>query len=206
MHSLVKDLSGQRFGKLVAQKYEGSSKWLCLCDCGNTTIADAYALTRGNHKSCGCIRGNHGCRKLGATTPEYEIWRSMRRRCNSSKHHKFHAYGARGITVDPSWLGPDGFAKFLADMGTKPSPDHSLERKDNNGPYSPENCVWSTAHEQNRNKRTNVVVEYEGRSMILKDWAAHFNINYETFRSRIKKWGVEEAFKKSSQAPPAKES
>lgn len=85
---------------------------------------------------------------------EHTAWRNMRQRCTYRKHRSWKDYGGRGITVCARWLGPDGYAHFLADMGRKPSPDHSLDRFPNNdGDYSPDNCRWATRSQQQNNTR-----------------------------------------------------
>jgi hypothetical protein len=94
----------------------------------------------------------HGDGRRGKKTPEYYAWYNMRQRCSRSGHK---TYSDRGITVCKRWQGKDGFTNFLADMGRRPSPKHTLERKINDFPYSPRNCVWATMTQQNRNRSNN---------------------------------------------------
>lgn len=177
------DLSGQKFNRLtVVRRAENIGKsvaWLCLCDCGNSTAIEAGSLKRGNTKSCGCLnreqhgRGNlrhgHSTRKGGQkTTKEYNTWQGLRARCTNPSSEHFADYGGRGIYVCERWCE---FDIFLADMGLAPTPTHTIERRDNDGPYSPDNCYWATKTEQARNKRTSVFLECRGRRLTVAEWS-----------------------------------
>lgn len=125
------------------------------------------------------------------STPEYRVWTSMRSRCRDKNVSSYAHYGGRGIAVCARW---DRFANFFADMGERPSPAHSIDRIDNDGPYSPENCRWATAREQRENQRAdgrNSVVKLTigGVTRTVADWAAISGLNHTTlwWRFRVKK-------------------
>ncbi len=101
-------------------------------------------------------------------TPEYWAWRAMKQRCLNPNCDSFKYYGARGITVCERWLE---FQGFIEDMGLRPSPDHSLDRIENDKGYEPGNCRWRTAVEQNNNTRWNHYVEWDGRIQTTAQWS-----------------------------------
>lgn len=117
----------------------------------------------------------------------------MRRRCYDKGYTEYPRYGARGITVCDEWR--DSFERFVADMGQKPSPAHSLERRDNNGPYAKWNCYWATASEQANNRRNNTLVTLQGKSQTLTQWEREIGIKHHTVMTRMGKrgWAVERA-------------
>lgn len=116
-----------------------------------------------------------------SNTPEYRAWADMRTRCSNPDNPFYADYGGRGITVCPAW---DDFRVFLVDMGIRP-PDKTLERKDVNAGYSPENCKWATRKEQMRNRRCIKHYEFAGRKQTLPDWADELGMPAFVLRSRI---------------------
>jgi hypothetical protein len=217
----VHDLTGSRFGALLVLRREpkpssvksGDAFWLCRCDCGNSRTVAGSDLKRGvriyGTFSCGCLgrleRGNrlfkHGHRKN--ITPEYRAWANMHSRCANTRHRGYHNYGGRGIKVCESWRD---FSSFIKDMGARPSDRHSIDRIDNDGDYEPLNCRWATFDVQVSNRRKTLVIEHDGQSMPLVEWARKTGISYVTLKQRLTvlKWSVERAVTTPVQRGPRK--
>ncbi len=182
------DLSGQRFGSLVAIRKcpERRRHWICRCDCGNEHPARIDHLQRGATSRCAdCCRSNKAAkfRKHGLShTPEYKAWCHMVERCTNPTNQRWAVYGKRGISVCPRWM--ESFEAFYADMGPRPSHLLSLDRIDNDGHYEPENCRWATKEEQNGNQTTTVFVEYKGQRLCLAAAARAAGLRPGTVRSR----------------------
>lgn len=179
------DISGMRFGSLVAiekvgKKPNGNAVWRFLCDCGEVAETEAYSAKTGkvvSCKTCGSLRSRAASKTHGMTeTPEYRIWGGIKTRCFNSRSSSFKNYGGRGIVMCKKWA--KSFDAFIADMGTRPSPNHSIERKNTNGNYEPGNCVWATAIEQANNKRTNRFVDASGERKTISQAARDAGISY----------------------------
>ena len=200
-----RSLIGQRFGMLVVAELvddrspgaqRGHRNWRCICDCGGERMTTTGRLTSGWPACCGCryTRKLHGHTSVhGKDHPLYVVWRKMRERCYNPRHDKFRFYGARGITVCDQWR--HDFAAFLADVGDRPTPEHSLDRIDGSKGYEPGNCRWATQTEQTRNTRRTHFVEFQGRTMSLAEAVEISGLPYRTVNARIKRlgWSTERA-------------
>lgn len=199
------DLTGRRFHKLVAlelvrEEQRGKYRyrfWRCRCDCGNERITAQRYLTDGGAKSCGCIIGKHKRTHGGTGTTEFRIWDSMRRRCSDPTHPSFKDYGGRGIAVCERW---QDFAAFREDMGPRPSPDHQIERQNNDGNYEPGNCVWATRVEQANNRRSSRRLTLNGETLTMAQWERRLGMRPGSICRRLSMgWSVEAALTTKTQ-------
>lgn len=197
--SKVIDLKGRVFGRLTVLFRNGSSKrgrakWDCICECGNKTNTAANNLLNGDTLSCGCLmiervkkaKFVHG---VSNKTTEYRAWVNMKTRCYRVIGEDYPDYGGRGIIVCGRWK--NSFVNFLADMGKKPTPQHSIERRNTDGHYEPDNCYWGTEEIQVRNKRNNRWLECNGLKMIITDWARYFGIDQGNLSVSLKTKSIE---------------
>lgn len=163
-----------------------------VCECGNKIEVRLSMVGRGTTRSCGCLQRDrtasanmkHGESVRGARTTEYRSWKEMRQRCESSSNHAFKDYGGRGISVCDRWKD---YGNFIADMGRKPSPAHSIERVDNEKGYGPNNCKWGTKTEQARNRRSNKMVDFNGESMSLAAAVERAGLPYARVSMRLRR-------------------
>ena len=197
------DLTGQRYGRLTAQHRaerakNGNIMWLCLCDCGNTALVTAHCLRSGHTQSCGCYqkeRAGDSNRKHGRTKSRlHNEWLSMKARCYNKNNKRYNRYGERGIEVCQEWL--DSFEAFRDwALANGYQDDLTLDRRDNDGSYNPDNCRWVTLKEQQNNRSTNYVVEYNGRKQTVTQWAEELGMSYRCLYSRLRRgWDTERAF------------
>lgn len=180
------DMSG-RWGMLTVGARvlgtTGGAKWVCACDCGN--VIEVYGKNLRKKKrpqhSCGCVSLGRRIHSMSKTAI-YGIWAKMLQRCGNPKDPAYSGYGERGIVVCKRW---HTFENFLADMGARPSSDHSIERRNNNGGYEPSNCYWLPRNRQSLNRRNNVYVEIDGETVTASEAARRLGVKYTTFRYRL---------------------
>ncbi len=190
------DLTGQVFGMLTVVSHAGKTArgailWNCACACGATTQVMASNLCRGASKSCGCGQRASVTYHGMTGTPTFRSWDAMKQRCLNPKSPDFHKYGGRGIKICAEWL--NSFDTFWQHMGTRPE-GKTLDRTDNSGDYTPQNCRWSTAKAQAANRRSTRFVTYKGKTLALAACAEKFNIKTARLIWRLDSgWSVEKA-------------
>lgn len=186
---------GNTYGRLTIISadlpHEGSGRKVeCLCECGNKKLVRLSHLKAGKIKSCGCwhdesaklVKTTHGLTK----TFEHRIWVGMKNRCYNKNSPIYSYYGGRGIKVCDRWK--NSFQDFLSDVGFAPSKKHSIDRFPNkDGDYEPNNFRWATDIEQSRNRRSNVIVDINGESMLFIEFCKKYNIKPTAIYYRMKK-------------------
>jgi hypothetical protein len=170
---------------------------LCLCECGKEKVITASNLRHGRATSCGCRTTENSVRATrthgeSGKSAEYIAWIAMKARCYDHNTVHWNRYGGRGITVCAEWIS--SFETFLIDMGRKPSARHSLDRKDVNGNYCPENCAWATNAEQALHRSDNRFISAFGKTCTIKEWEAIVKIKSSTIIGRLRRgWSTEDA-------------
>lgn len=201
MAAAMIDLMGRRFGRLTVTGRDAPSRrtrWICRCDCGETRSVLSANLRRGLATSCGCYREElrHSPKRPGLYVrdhlPEYMAWRNAKHRCYEEGNRYYEIYGGRGIAMCDAWR--NDFEQFLRDMGKRPSRTHSLDRIDNNGPYSASNCRWATKTEQCLNRRSTRWLVICGERVSVAAAAERFGVKKSTIYTRLRAgWTDQEA-------------
>lgn len=199
MSNQLIDLTGTTFGRLtVISRAEntrnGQAQWLCVCECGRETVVQGGHLRSGHTTSCGCLRAEqnreaavkHGMRN----TRLYRIWMQMHARYKATHGKNFAWYGSRGVTVCKEWSDFEHFYNWAVTNGYNDS--LTIDRKDTNGGYCPENCRWATVIEQANNKSNNLMITVGDVTMSVNDWSRKSGIKANTIRYRcLHGWDAE---------------
>lgn len=201
-----KDLTGQVFGKLtvigISKKVQSGKRkryyWQCKCECGNFKVVSSEHLKSGNTKSCGCLQkemaqlrgykskiGERSRKHGDFGTKLYGVWAGMKRRCQNPNTKYYADYGGRGIKVCDEWQDYERFKIWALSSGYFEG--LSIERKDVNGNYCPDNCEWIPLKAQNQNKRNTVRLEYQGRFYTIKELAEMTGLKQRTIAGRYER-------------------
>jgi len=213
--SNVRDLKGQRFGRLVVlydtgeRSSNGQVIWRCRCNCRAEVDVRSDHLTSGATRSCGCYnrervaerRTVHGMTRNKKASPIYKAWASMLQRCENPNDKRYKDYGGRGITVCDEWHDPVVFIDWALANGWEEG--LTLDRIDNNGNYEPGNCRWATRKEQAQNKRNNRFITFNGKTQCLADWSRETGITRDALWQRIyhSHWPIERALTEPARRP-----
>ncbi len=202
----IKDLAGQRFGRLTVlyntgERKNGSVVWRCRCDCGNELDIRSRDLVSVHTTSCGCykrqrvaeVHTEHGMTRGEKIHPIYQTWGNMLQRCENPNASDYKYYGFRGIKVCDEWHKFIPFCDWALASGWQKG--LQLDRINNNGNYEPGNCRWATPQENSHNRRSNRMITFAGKTQCLAAWADDTRIGYFTLSSRINRnhWPIERA-------------
>lgn len=201
---------GQTFGRLlVLERTDDKVKgghivYLCRCSCGVEKKVISYRLRNGNTRSCGCFRTEFHSNRMrthGQTKHRlFVTWQGMMHRCYQPTNPAYLDYGGRGIFVCDRW---HDVTRFIEDNDKLALPNLTLDRRDNNGPYSPENVRWVSRYEQCLNRRSNVFLTHNNKTQTLFEWAREIGIPPRTLWNRIRNlnWSAERALTEPIKTP-----
>lgn len=201
--------TGQILGYLTvlgfASFHRKMAMWFCQCKCGTISTVYGSNLGRNNTRSCGCLQQKrtslafttHGENKNGITSVEYTAYGIAKSRCNNPKNIDYDLYGKRGIEFRYT-----SFEEFLADIGRKPTPQHSIDRINNDGHYESGNVRWADPCEQANNKRNNHMITWKGKTQTMIMWCRELHLNRGTLESRLNRygWSIERALSAPTRA------
>lgn len=200
MSRKAQDLTGHVYDRLTVL-FRGENgiynrvEWVCECTCGNIATVCTNNLVRGKTRSCGCLYNEKVVKHGMHGTPEYVIWCSIKARCYNTAHPHYLHYGGSGITMCDEWQ--DDFSAFYRDMGPRPSPEHSIDRRENDKGYDKDNCHWTDDIAQANNRSNNIRYTFDGETKTLAEWCLELNLNYHTVYSRLQQgWDFEKAITK----------
>lgn len=197
-----RDLTGKKFGRLtvikeIPERMNHSVLWLCRCECGNFVKVKSNNLNAGNSQSCGCARIEHSIKahqthKL-SNTKLFDVWCSMRFRCNNPNDGSYHNYGARGIRVCEEWTNDfSSFYNWAVSNGYKEG--LTIDRINNEGNYEPSNCRWVSRKVQCNNTRQNRLITIDNKTKTLAQWCEELGLKYQTIEQRLwKGWNERRA-------------
>ena len=189
---------GEKHNRLTLLEYREKGKGVFYCTCGNTKLININNVERGAVKSCGCLFREHPnhTKHGGRGTRLYNIWKTMRERCNTKTNKSYKYYGARGIKVCKEWDDFAIFKEWATTHGYEPT--LTIDRIDVDGNYEPDNCRWATYKAQSRNKRNNRKLTFNGASKTMSEWSEITGIKVATIWARLHKgWSVEDALSKA---------
>ena len=199
-----KDLTGKKFGRLtvverapdhIQSNGRRRIMWRCICDCGAETIVHGDNLKAGKVQSCKCMAIERMHEQFAthhqSDTKLYNVWCSIKRRCYNPNSAYYEDYGGRGISMCDNWRNSfEEFALWANQSGYNDG--LSIDRIDYNGDYGPSNCRWVTAKEQANNRRSNILISFNGETHNIKQWSEITSIPYSKLHQRYRAgWGAE---------------
>jgi hypothetical protein len=169
------------------------------CSCGSPArYVRTDTIKNGTSKSCGCLQKESTTKHGRWKHPLFKVWKSMVSRCTNETDRKYRRYGGRGITICERW---QDLECFIEDMEPTYKQGMTIDRINNDGPYSKENCRWATKSQQNRNYSRNVILEHNGKRMCAADWAIELNISPFLLYDRLSRgWSAHDALTKPIQS------